>query len=108
MRERIADGWYDLLIHDGRQSLTLAPSLKRPEVGEIRFDDVTAVDVVRRAGTGDDSDSFHPTLRWGSRSAELMKLSDKKSAEALAGWFRKRVGVETRPAQSPVEIGASA
>jgi hypothetical protein len=106
MRTRIADGWYDLVIHDGRQSLTLAPSLKRPEVGEIRFEDVTAVDVVRRAGSGDDSDSFHPMLRWGSRSVELMKTSDKKAAEALAGWLRSRVGVDMRSAESPAEIGA--
>jgi hypothetical protein len=100
MRDRIGEGWYDLVIDDGRRTLTLPGKLKRVGAGEIAFDDVTTVDVEKVAGTGDDSDKYRPTLRWVKgypQSAALVELANVQLAQAFAAWLRGRLGLGLRP-----------
>jgi hypothetical protein len=100
MRSRIEQEWYDLIIRDDRQTLALAPSLKRPEVQEVPFSAVMSVDVVKKMGSGDDSDSFRTVLRWTDaqreeQSVTLIDVSAPKSAETLASWLRRRIGIQS-------------
>jgi len=96
MRQRIANGWYDLLIDDARRVLTLPGKLKS-EANEVAFDSVASIDVDKKTGTGDDSDQFFTTLRQPSgRSAQLLKTTDRQAAEALASYLRNRVDANER------------
>jgi hypothetical protein len=98
MRRRIDQGWYDLVIDDARKTVSLPPKLKRTEAAEISFDAVTGVDVEKIAGSGDDSDKYRPTMRWLNghpQSAALVELTNRESAEQLAGWLRGRFQVST-------------
>jgi hypothetical protein len=107
MSGRIGQGWYDLLIDEARQTVTLPPSLKQLEGEELRFDELTAVDVETMRRSGDKSDSYRPTLRWnraGEQSVALAKMSSRDSANALAKWLRERLSLDAPPHAS----GASA
>jgi hypothetical protein len=100
MRQRASDGWYDVVIDEARLTLTLPPSLKRAEVGELKFDELAAVDVVKTAGRGDNSDSYRPTLRWnrgGEQSVVLAKMSSRDAVETMAKWLRQRLYLDVPP-----------
>jgi hypothetical protein len=104
MQRRIDQGWYDVVIDDARKTVSLAPKLKRSESADIPFDAVTAVEVEKIAGSGDDSDKYRPTLRWLNRhpqSAALVELTNRESAEQLAGWLRRRLQVSTARSCAP-------
>jgi hypothetical protein len=104
MQRRIDQGWYDLVIDDARETVSLPTKLKRAESGDISFDAVTAVDVEKIAGSGDDADKYRPRMRWLNghpQSAALVELTDRESAEQLAGWLRVRLRVSAARSCAP-------
>jgi hypothetical protein len=94
-QSRFDTGWYDLIIDEAASTVTLPQSVKAYKGVVLPYDQLQRVEM--QSTIGEDGESNRVRLRWndgGNKSVVLLATNVRESAEGLANWLRKRLGLD--------------